>query len=245
MNKQVPRLVVALDVDTFDQARILIEKLSGVVNIFKVGSQIFTACGPVVVRYLQAKGKEVFLDLKYHDIPNTVASAVRSAVRLNPSGAAQQNGLNQSILMYTLHVIGGEDMMRQAFLAADQTAKNLGVRRPLSLGITVLTSENNNDNIQSLVQQRALLAKKAGLDGVVASVHEALLIREAVGEDFVIVTPGIRPQGIGAGDQKRIATPAMAVKNTSNYLVVGRPIIQSKDPLGSAQKILDEIQAAL
>ncbi|MDD3374234.1 MAG: orotidine-5'-phosphate decarboxylase [Candidatus Omnitrophica bacterium] len=244
MSKEKPKLIVALDVRTFEEARNLIETLSPVVDIFKVGSQLFTSCGPVSVRYIQAKGKEVFLDLKYHDIPNTVANAVEAASYLQPSGSPEFNNSNKSILMYTLHTVGGKEMLQKAAQMAQKTAQNLGFRKPLSLGITVLTSEENGDNIQNLVVQRALLAKEAGLDGVVASVHEAALIRQKLGEDFVIVTPGIRPKDSDVGDQKRVATPSLAVSAGSNYLVVGRPIVQSKDPLESAQKILEEIQNA-
>jgi len=243
MNSKTPKLIVALDVETFEQARNLIDTLSPAVDIFKVGSQLFTACGPVAVRYIQAKGKEVFLDLKYHDIPNTVAKAVEVAVGLIAVSSPEQS-INKSILMYTMHTIGGQEMLEMAGQAAIKTADALKVRKPLSLGITVLTSEANKDNIQTLVKERALLAKKAGLDGVVASVHEATVIRKELGEGFIIVTPGIRPQGADVGDQKRVATPTLAVQNGSNYLVVGRPIVQSKDPLKIAKEILKEIQAA-
>ncbi|MDP8267044.1 MAG: orotidine-5'-phosphate decarboxylase [Candidatus Aceula meridiana] len=239
MSPKAPKLIVALDVETFEQARNLIDTLSPVVDIFKVGSQLFTACGPVAVRYIQAKGKEVFLDLKYHDIPNTVAKAVESAVGLKAVTGPEEINSN-SILMYTMHIVGGQEMLAMAVQSAIKTAEALKVRKPLSLGITVLTSEANKDNIQTLVKERALLAKKVGLDGVVASVHEAAVIRKELGEDFIIVTPGIRPRGVDVGDQKRVATPCLAVQNGSNYLVVGRPIVQSKDPLKSAKEILKE-----
>ncbi len=242
MKKQKAKLIVALDVETFEEARRLIDLLSPVVDIFKVGSHLFTLCGPVAVRFVQARGKEVFLDLKYHDIPNTVANAVRSAVGLNPSGHADANkGDQKSILMYTVHVSGGKEMLKAAVQSAEKTSQKLRVRKPLGLGITVLTSEENKDNIQNLVLERAFLAKEAGLGGVVASVHEASLIRKKLGKDFVIVTPGIRPTDSKVGDQKRVATPSLAVSSGSNYLVVGRPIIQSDDPLASAKKILKEI----
>ena len=244
MSQEKPKLIVALDVRTFEEARNLIEILSPSVDIFKVGSQLFTSCGPVAIRYIQAKEREVFLDLKYHDIPNTVANAVESATYLQPSGNPDLNNTNKSILMYTLHTTGGKEMLEKAAQTAQKTAQKLNIRKPLGLGITVLTSEVNRDNIQNLVVQRALLAKEAGLDGVVASVHEAPLIRKELGEDFVIVTPGIRPKDADVGDQKRVATPSLAVESGSNYLVVGRPIVKAEDPLASAQEILKEIQNA-
>lgn len=242
MTIKKPKLIVALDVETFEQAVTLIEKLSPVVDIFKIGSQLFTSCGPVGVRFLQAKGKEVFLDLKYHDIPHTVSKAVEMATGLMPSGAKNQS-LDKSILMYTLHIAGGRPMLEMAVESAHKTAQKLKIRKPLSLGITVLTSQESKDNIKDIVRERALLAKQAGLDGVVVSVHEAALVRQEIGQDFVIVTPGIRPQGSALGDQKRVSTPALASENGSDYLVVGRPIIQSPDPLESAKEILKEIQA--
>ncbi|MDP8264447.1 MAG: orotidine-5'-phosphate decarboxylase [Candidatus Aceula lacicola] len=244
MSQEKPKLIVALDVRTFEEARNLIEILSPSVDIFKVGSQLFTSCGPVAIRYIQAKEREVFLDLKYHDIPNTVANAVESATYLQPSGNPDLNNTNKSILMYTLHTTGGKEMLEKAAQTAQKIAQKLNIRKPLGLGITVLTSEVNRDNIQNLVVQRALLAKEAGLDGVVASVHEAPLIRKELGEDFVIVTPGIRPKDADVGDQKRVATPSLAVESGSNYLVVGRPIVKAEDPLASAQEILKEIQNA-
>ncbi len=237
-----PKLIVALDVRTLEEARNLIEILSPAVDIFKIGSQLFTSCGPAAVRYVQAYEKEVFLDLKYHDIPNTVANAVEAATYLQPSGHPDIKNTHKSILMYTLHTSGGKEMLEKAASTVEKTAQKLSIRKPLGLGITVLTSEANGDNIQNLVVQRALLAKEAGLDGVVASAHEAALIRKELGEDFVIVTPGIRLKDADAGDQKRVATPSLAVLNGSNYLVVGRPIVKAEDPLAFAQKILKEIQ---
>lgn len=237
------KLIVALDVDTFEEARRLVELLSPVVDIFKVGSQLFTACGPVAVRFIEAKGKEVFLDLKYHDIPNTVANAVRAAVT-SLTAQRTNNKDNRSILMYTMHIVGGEEMLKKAAEAARQAAQATGLRAPRALGITVLTSEQATENTKKLVLERALLARKAGLDGVVASVEEAAMIRQELGSDFWIVTPGIRPASAAVGDQKRVATPALAVKSGSNFLVVGRPIVEAEDPLKAAQAILQEIERA-
>ena len=235
-------LIVALDVETFEEARVLVDQLADTVDIFKIGSQMFTFYGPFVVRYVQAKGKKVFLDLKFHDIPNTVASAVKSAVGLSVSPNNDPNFA--PLFMMTIHTQGGLEMMQAAAKAARETAAKLNVAKPLIVGVTVLTSQAKTDNLEQIVLERARLAQSAGLDGVVASVEEAHLIRESLGKDFVIVTPGIRPAGGDVGDQKRVATPKVAIESGSNYLVVGRPIVQDKSPKAAAQNILDEIKRA-
>jgi len=232
--KTKSQLIVALDVDTFSEAKNLVETLQEEVKIFKVGSQLFTACGPDVIRYLLKAGKEVFLDLKFHDIPNTVANAVRVA-----SGIVEGD---KTIFMCTLHTAGGKEMLVRAVAEATKTAQNNGVRRPWLVGITVLTSEAKRDNIHEFVLEKALLAKESGLDGVVASSQEASIIRQNLGNDFIIVTPGIRPKGAEAGDQKRITTPAEAQAQGSNFLVVGRPIVQADDPAAAARQILNEMK---
>ena len=244
------KLIVALDVDTFGQARILIDQLKDSVDIFKVGSQLFTACGPVVVRYILAQQKDVFLDLKFHDIPNTVANAVTSAINLGSKmhdvldDKAQPMASNRGLLLCTLHTLGGQEMMEYAARAAVKQAQTIGVTKTLLVGITVLTSDAKTDNIRDLVLQRASLAKKSGLDGVVASSQEAAMIRSEFGDDFVIVTPGIRPKGADVGDQKRVATPFDAVRAGSNFLVVGRPIVKAEHPAQAAQQILQQIEQA-
>lgn len=231
--KHKPQLILALDVDTLEEARALVDRLKEDVGIYKVGSQLFTACGPEVVRYLLKAGKKVFLDLKFHDIPNTIAQAVSAAVRLKEGG--------QGIFMCTLHVSGGSEMLRQAVAAATKTAQNIGVTKPLLVGITVLTSEEKRDNILQLVLEKARLAKESGLDGVVASCQEAVAIRDEFGDDFVIVTPGIRPEGSQAEDQRRAATPQEAVASGSDFLVVGRPIIKADNPSQVTKRILSII----
>jgi len=233
MSNRKGQLIVALDVDTFNKARDLIDFLKDDVDIFKVGSQIFTTCGPEIVNYLQKAGKKVFLDLKFHDIPNTVANAVGAAVNLREG--------DQSVFMCTLHTVGGEEMLTRAVEMAREEAQKIGVTRPLLIGITVLTSEGKADNIQNLVLERTRLAKSCGLDGVVASSQESVFLRREIGKDFIIVTPGIRPAGTDAGDQKRVATPKDAVTAGSDFLVVGRPIIQADNPSESAKSILKEI----
>ena len=234
-----PQLIVALDVDTFQQAKALVDQLDDAVKIFKVGSQLFTAYGPFVTRYLQAKGKKVFLDLKFHDIPNTVASAVKSAVSLSVAPGKEKNFA--PLYMLTIHTSGGREMMEAAVSAAKEQSKKLKVKRPLLVGVTVLTSEAKDGKLQALVLDRAMVARRAGLDGVVASVEEAPLIRRYCPKDFLIVTPGIRPAGADAGDQKRAATPKAAIISGSDFLVVGRPIVQVQNPLKAAKAILKEI----
>ena len=244
------RLIVALDVKSFEEGRILIDKLGDKVSIYKVGSQIFTACGPVIIRYLEGLGKKVFLDLKWYDIPNTVAGALEAAVSLSvdPHDVVDDNqqkiSVQRGLFMCTVHIQGGEDMMRRSVEVAKQKAEDFGFRRPLIVGITVLTSEPKQDNIQKLVLERAKLAQCLGLDGVVASSQEARVLRKTFGEDFVIVTPGIRLLDGDMGDQKRVTTPKDAIANGSSYLVVGRPIVKARDPRIAAEQILQEMNAA-
>ena len=236
MKKASDKLIVALDVDTLEEAKKLVKALGSRVTIYKVGSHLFTAYGPQAVEFLIKEKKKVFLDLKFHDIPNTVANAVKSVAGLN-------------IFMLTIHVQGGEEMMK----IAAQAAQKAGTKRPFVLGITVLTSESNRNNIPQLVLERVQLAKKCGLDGVVASSQEAKMISEKLGKDFMIVTPGIRPSGatagpdriIGADDQKRVSTPFNAISNGSHFLVVGRPIVEAENPAAATDQILKEIDKAL
>jgi orotidine-5'-phosphate decarboxylase len=233
--KRKPELIVALDVDTLDEAKNLVKLLGDLVSIYKVGSQLFTAYGPAAIQAVLAPGKKVFLDLKFHDIPNTVANAVTSAVGLSNNGG---------IMMCTVHTLGGVEMLKKSVDAAHNKAKSLGIQRPYIVGITVLTSDTNVDNMADIVLQRAQWAKEAGLDGVVASSLEAQLIRKKFGEDFIIVTPGIRPKGAEAGDQKRVTTPLEAISNGSNFLVVGRPIVAASNPRQATEQILNEIKQA-
>lgn len=238
MKSAKDKLIVAVDVPSAKEARALIDTLSPQVDIFKIGSQIFTLCGPAIVDYCLDRGKKVFLDLKFHDIPNTVASAVASATALGRPG--------QGLFLCTVHTAGGQEMMEQAVQKAVKTAANIGVKRPLIIGITVLTSHPKTDNINSLVLERARLAKRSGLDGVVASSQEAAMLRGEFGKDFIIVTPGIRPKGAeGGDDQQRTMTPFDAISNGSNFLVVGRPVVQAANPLEAARAIIQEIEEAL
>jgi len=223
-----PQLIVALDVDSFAQAKKLVDKLYPYVKIFKVGSQLFTACGLKVVDYVNKKGAKVFLDLKFHDIPNTVGNAVASAARLG-------------VFMLTVHAQGGVEMLKAARVAAQRSAKQARVSRPIIVAVTVLTSQMF-ENLHQRVLDLADDAYTAGLDGVVASVEEAGDIRKVFKKDFVIITPGIRPQGSQAADQKRVATPGAAIRSGSDFLVVGRPIVEAEDQLAAAKQILKEMK---
>ena len=230
------RLIVALDVDTQEKALGLVEKLKNDIKFFKVGLELFSSCGPEIVDKIRRKGCNVFLDLKLHDIPNTVAKASASITRLRP-------------FMFNVHALGGYDMMKKAAGAAAEEAKNLKLERPKILAVTVLTSMDENalknigisDTINTQVLKLAKLAKEALLDGVVASPREAKLIRQKLGEDFLIVTPGVRPSWAVSGDQKRLATPKEAIDAGADYIVVGRPVIEAADPNEAVKKILQEI----
>jgi orotidine-5'-phosphate decarboxylase len=231
------RLIVALDVDSQAQAERLAERLDGLVRRFKIGSQLFTACGPAVVEAIQKRGAEVFLDLKFHDIPNTVAGAAREAARLG-------------VFMFNVHASGGLAMMKAAADGAAAAAVELSVRRPLAIAVTVLTSLdraalNGELGVAASVEEHVLrlaeLAREAGLDGTVASPVEIAAIRRSLGAGWVIVTPGVRPAGSAADDQSRIATPAAASRAGAHYLVVGRPITGARDPAAAAEAILGEM----
>jgi len=211
------KLIVALDVDSFQEAAALVHVLRDAVDIFKVGSQLFTRVGPQIVEFLHEQQKECFLDLKFHDIPHTVAKAVESAAALH-------------VRMLTLHVSGGPDMLKAAAAIPIH---------PLLLGVTVLTSVGGD--AQAEVLRSAMLAKECGLNGVIASPREIRLIRESCGHDFLIVTPGIRPAHAETGDQRRVMTPAEAITAGADYIVVGRPIIAAIDPARAAVDIVTEI----
>ena len=229
-------LIVALDVDTKEKAIALVESLKSDVSLFKIGSELFTYCGTEIVAAIKSKGGRVFLDLKFHDIPNTAARAVTAATRLGVS-------------IMNVHALGGYDMMNRAAEAVREEAKRLKIEKPKLIAVTILTSmdENSlkkvgvNDTMEKEVLKLAKLAKDASLDGVVASPSEVKLIRRELGEEFIIVTPGVRPEWAAVNDQKRIATPREAIDNGANFIVVGRPIIEATDPVEAARKILEEI----
>ena len=229
-------ILVALDVDTAAEARQLADRLRGVVGGFKIGKQLFTSEGPSIVKDLVVRNDRVFLDLKYHDIPNTVAGAVRAATR-------------HGVWMLNVHASGGLDMMKAARTAADEESVKIGRPAPLLIGVTVLTSltdANLGDvgvggSAETQVRRLAALTKKAGLDGVVASAREIAIIREACGQDFLIVTPGIRGSGDAKGDQARTMGAAEAIEAGASYLVVGRPITAAADPRAAAERLASEM----
>jgi orotidine-5'-phosphate decarboxylase len=228
------RLIVALDVPGAAQARQLVQSIGESASTYKIGKQLFTAEGPQLVRDLVASGRKVFLDLKYHDIPNTVAAAVRSAAELNVS-------------MLTVHASGGSKMLKAAVEAAAQSSS-----KPMILAVTVLTSMSDEDLQEIGVSGTALsqvlrlgaLARKAGCGGLVASAKEAGELRRELGEGFAIVTPGVRPAGAAIGDQARVLTPRDAIEAGASHLVVGRPIIEASDPAKAAASIVEEIGVA-
>ena len=225
------RLIVALDVSSAKEARKIVSSLGDAVQIYKVGMQLYTAEGPQVVRDLVACGRRVFLDLKYHDIPNTVAAAVREAAQLGVS-------------MLTVHASGGTKMLHATVEAAREKESGLQV-----LGVTVLTSINDQDlnetGVKGLVVDQvvrlASLALEAGCAGVVSSAREVKTLRAKLGSDFLVVTPGVRPAGSAHGDQARVATPAEAIAAGATHVVVGRPITAAANPAAEAAKILQDL----
>jgi len=228
------KLIVALDVDTLEKAERLVGILYPTVKLFKVGSQLFTAYGPEAVKMVGRKGGKVFLDLKFHDIPNTVFASVCSSTALGvePITSEEHLAMFESgyVFMITVHTQGGLDIMKAATRGAEETSKELNIKKPYIVGVTVLTSDKQEDTAK-VVLERANLAKQAGLDGVVCSAQEAAVVRRACGPDFIIVTPGIRPSAADKDDQQRTATPQEAIRAGSNFLVVGRPILKATDPL--------------
>ena len=234
------KLIVALDYATEQDAMALVNQLDDAVSYYKVGLELFLNTRGSVVDALKAKNKKVFLDLKFHDIPNTVAQAVAWAASLG-------------VDMFTLHSSGGEEMMRKSVETVNEVCERLNVKRPNMVGVTILTSFDEagiakvgyKDNIADTVLNLAGLCKTSGMSGIVCSPHEAAKIKETFGKDFVTVCPGIRPAWAAAGDQKRITTPADAIKIGVDHMVVGRPITKSENPYEAALKIIEEIKSAM
>lgn len=236
-------LIVALDFDSLSSAVKFAKQVADLVGMFKIGSQLFTAAGPAAVREIAALGPGVFLDLKFHDIPNTVAAAILSCAAM------------PGVQLVNVHALGGRAMLHAAAQAIS-AAQAMGADRPRLLAVTILTSMNQaamretgiGGSASSRVVKLAQLAKKAGVDGVVASVQETRAIRKACGGDFLIVTPGVRPKEKSAkrkdDDQARTATPTEAIRAGADFLVVGRPILAAEEPRTAAQAIVEEIAAA-
>lgn len=234
------RVILALDVDTQAEAVGLVKELSCYVGIYKIGMQLFNACGPDIVHRINDLGGRVFVDLKFHDIPNTVGAAGRVMTRL---GCA----------MFNVHAAGGREMMKNVAREVDEESQRLGAVQPLILAVTVLTSISQKDleeevlikglALPEVVSRWAKMARESGLGGVVCSPQEIPVIRQACGPDFKIVTPGIRPAWSEAGDQKRITTPRQALDMGADYMVIGRPILKAPDRIEAAQKIIAELEA--
>ena len=230
------RIIFALDVEHFSEAQQWVNLLKDQIGMFKVGKQLFTHAGPKVIDMIRKRNQNVFLDLKFHDIPTTVANAGAEATRLNVS-------------MFDLHALGGFEMMKKTVESSRSTAKELGIPRPLILAVTILTSMDEDalnevgikGPILDEVGQLASLALKAGVDGVVASPQEIGIIRKQCGQKLLIVTPGIRLPSEKKDDQKRTMSPKEAISAGASYLVVGRPIKDAKDPLEAVQRIVEDI----
>jgi len=239
LDQSTTKLIVALDVSTASEASEIFTRLRSHAAKFKIGSQLFTAAGPAIVREIISAGGEVFLDLKFHDIPSTVAAAGCEATRLGVS-------------IFNLHASGGSEMMRRTADAVAETATRESLPRPHLIAVTVLTSHNQESlNETGIAQSTALddhvmrlaeLARRAGLDGVVASVHETARIKRELGAEFLVVAPGVRPASAAHGDQRRVATPAKAVRAGANYIVVGRAILDHADPARAIAEINRELQ---
>ena len=230
-------MLVALDVQGLAEADALLDRVAGVLTGCKIGSQLFTAAGPAAIEMARKRGFRVFLDLKFHDIPNTVAGAVREATRLG-------------VFMLNVHASGGVAMARAGAEAATKAATEFGIIRPLCLGVTVLTSLDRRalqrevgvpTSVAGHVLHLATISREAGLDGCVASPQEIASLRVAMGADWVIVTPGVRPVGVDPADQARIATPRRALVAGADYLVVGRAISAARDPAAAAAAVVAEL----
>jgi len=232
------RIALALDVDNDHDALAIVAELKDSVGVFKVGHQLFTAYGPDIVRRIIGMGGRVFLDLKYHDIPNTVAKASAEAVKLGVS-------------IFNVHSLGGIDMMKAAAESAKETAGKYNLPAPTVLAVTILTSMDEKSmrkelkitrSLQREVAHLARLAQRAGMHGVVASPQEIKMLRRVVRGEFVILTPGVRPVWADKDDQKRVMTPGEAVRAGADYIVVGRPVLRARDRKAAVEKILEELK---
>ncbi len=228
------RLIVPLDVMTLKEAKVLLDKLGDVVKFYKIGCTLFTAVGPAAVDEVKKRGGKVFLDLKYYDIPSVVSKAVQNLARME-------------VDIFTLHTLGGFELMESVVKVLWHEK-----HKPLALGVTILTSINEaflrdvlgttEVSVEEEVKRLSEMARSAGLDGVVASAFEIKRIKTICGSDFIVLAPGIRPQGSEKFDQKRVVTPKQAIVNGADFIVVGRPIIQSENPLKVASAIIEEIK---
>lgn len=239
--KASDKLIFALDAKSYEDALSWVEMLSGYIGMFKVGKELFTAVGPKIIESIKQRGQRVFLDLKFHDIPNTVARAAAAAVKLN-------------VDMFNIHAVGGSKMIRETVSAVGACADKLGKARPVILAVTVLTSLDSADlaeigyekSASELVLHLAKLAQASGVTGVVASPQDISMLRQNLGNEFIIVSPGIRSSGeTKKDDQKRTLSAYDAVKSGADYIVVGRPISAAREPLEACRQIASEIAAGL
>jgi orotidine-5'-phosphate decarboxylase len=238
MNPQ-DRIILALDVDTHAEAIDLVKDLTPYVGVFKIGMQLYNSLGPSIVEEVNALGGKVFVDLKFHDIPNTVGAAGKVLTRMNS-------------FMFNVHAAGGREMMQKVAVDAQGEAARLGIVPPTILAVTVLTSISDKQlqeemyvsglNVKQLAVKWAVMAKESGLNGVVCSPQEITAIRAACGPDFKIVTPGIRPRWSEANDQKRVTSPRDALELGADYMVIGRPITKADDRRAAAMKIIEELE---
>ncbi len=231
------RIILALDVSEYEDAIDVVRKFRGHIDTFKIGSELFTSVGPRIIKEIHLMGKKVFLDLKFHDIPNTVAKSALAAAKLG-------------VFMFNVHTLGGFAMMKHAAETLTRFSLEQNIDRPRLIGVTILTSINQdalrdelsvNVRMNTQVKHLAGLAQRAGLDGVVASPEDAEMIRSRFGKGFLIVTPGIRPSWAAMDDQKRAMTPRKAVQMGADYLVIGRAVTSQPDPIGALKRIEDEI----
>jgi orotidine-5'-phosphate decarboxylase len=235
------RLIVALDVSSMDEAKAIVKDLRDHVGMFKMGLELYTHAGLELFEMMRGEGIKVFFDGKFHDIPNTAAQASRNITR-------------QGVAMFNVHATGGSAMMKASAEACREAATEKNIERPYLIAVTILTSMGPDtlkdelkvgDEVMSHVTHLAQLTKSSGLDGVVASAKEAASIRKACGDNFLIVTPGIRPEWAATNDQKRITTPAQALKDGADFLVIGRPITAANDRKVAAQKVVEEMETAV
>jgi len=238
MIKIFDRIIVALDLSNYDEAKELLNKLVPIAQWFKIGPQLFTRLGPNIIREIKDKGKKLFLDLKFHDIPNTVARASEAAVEMG-------------VDMFNIHVSGGLEMMRTTAEAVKSKASELKIEKPILLGVTILTSLdetsfqrnfNSSNSLNDQITYMARLAQRAGLDGVVASPREIKIIKNACGEDFIVVTPGVRPDWSSQDDQARTMTPQQALAQGADYVVIGRPIYRATEPVSAMARVIQEVE---
>ncbi|MFH1458974.1 MAG: orotidine-5'-phosphate decarboxylase [Candidatus Omnitrophota bacterium] len=235
--KKNTQLIVALDTNSGETAEDIVKDLKGMVKYFKVGSQLFTACGPKVVDMIHKHKARVFLDLKFHDIPHTVAQAARNALRLG-------------VFMFNVHAMGGAAMLEELIATINKEIESADLEKPLILGVTVLTSMDRSQlnsvgvmrSVKNEVIHLARICQRSGLDGVVCSGKEIKLLRRVMGNEFILVVPGIRPSTSPVNDQKRIVMPQQAANWGADYIVVGRPITAAGSPQDAAEKILKELE---